>query len=268
MSTVKLMRRFDPNIDGRDFVVGDLHGCFSLLQILLAHVEFDESVDRLFSLGDLVDRGPESERVSEFLIQPWFHAIRGNHDYMLLKGAHMVEQAPVDMAATHTWLQNGGEWFLHLMPSDQDTIYFDISRLPYAMEVALPDGGIAGLIHAQPFEGSWQETRVLLDPEHWSADTPENLERLVWDRSMARRIRFDEQDGWSYDGSPQVDTVDLVYIGHTAHDSPISLGNTRWMDTNAGYEGGGPSLAELGINGRVWTVSGDGAHIDEGWNRP
>jgi hypothetical protein len=65
----------------------------------------------------------------------------------------------------------------------------------------------------------------------------------------------------------QVDTVDLVYIGHTGHDSPLRLGNTRWMDTYAGDAGGGPIIAELGVDGRVWSVMEDGVDIREGWNR-
>src|SRR3546814_1255791 len=45
---------------GRDFIVGDLHGCLDLLQAELTRIEFDRSKDRLFSVGDLVDRGPDS----------------------------------------------------------------------------------------------------------------------------------------------------------------------------------------------------------------
>ena len=51
--------RFEENATGRDFVVGDLHGMFSHLEALLNEVAFDESADRLFSVGDLIDRGPE-----------------------------------------------------------------------------------------------------------------------------------------------------------------------------------------------------------------
>jgi len=40
-------------------------------------------VDQLFSVGDLVDRGPESHRVLEWLARPWFFAICGNHDFMV-----------------------------------------------------------------------------------------------------------------------------------------------------------------------------------------
>ena len=55
-------RRFERNARGRDFVVGDVHGHFDTLERLLEAVDFDASADRLFSVGDLVNRGPASER--------------------------------------------------------------------------------------------------------------------------------------------------------------------------------------------------------------
>ena len=57
----------DTNINAHDFIVGDLHGCRAMLDTLLAHVGFDGSRDRLFSVGDLVDRGPDSEGCLDLL---------------------------------------------------------------------------------------------------------------------------------------------------------------------------------------------------------
>ena len=54
------MPRFAQNIAGRDFAVGDIHGCFTELQRGLDAIGFNPNTDRLFSVGDLVDRGPES----------------------------------------------------------------------------------------------------------------------------------------------------------------------------------------------------------------
>ena len=64
-----LFKFFPKNHEGRDFVVGDLHGMFQTLEALMETVKFDTTIDRLFSVGDLVDRGPESKRVVEFLKQ-------------------------------------------------------------------------------------------------------------------------------------------------------------------------------------------------------
>lgn len=50
MST--LVQTVQRNIHGRDFVVGDIHGHFTRLEAALQQVDFDRSVDRLFSVGD------------------------------------------------------------------------------------------------------------------------------------------------------------------------------------------------------------------------
>ena len=98
------IHRFDTNTIGRDFAVGDIHGCFSALQKALDTIGFDPASDRLFSVGDLVDRGPESHLVLAWLDQPWFYAIFGNHDLMAWSRALGLPFHEVDH------LIHGGEW--------------------------------------------------------------------------------------------------------------------------------------------------------------
>lgn len=80
-------RRVNANNRGRDLAVGDIHGHFERLQRCLDEVGFDPEVDRLFSVGDLVDRGPASEQALDWLAQPWFHAVQGNHEALAI--AHL-----------------------------------------------------------------------------------------------------------------------------------------------------------------------------------
>ncbi|WP_183132684.1 metallophosphoesterase, partial [Pseudomonas amygdali] len=65
LETIEVVRikRFAENTVGRDFAVGDIHGHFTRLQVALDVAGFNPAVDRLFSVGDLVDRGPECEDV-------------------------------------------------------------------------------------------------------------------------------------------------------------------------------------------------------------
>jgi len=80
-----MVRRFTRNTAGRDLVVGDVHGCFGKLQAALDAVGFNPGAgDRLFSVGDLVDRGPASAEVLDWLAHPWFAAVAGNHEAMAL----------------------------------------------------------------------------------------------------------------------------------------------------------------------------------------
>ena len=53
-----VVRRFSTNPNGRDLIVGDLHGCVSKFRARLDEVGFDPARDRVFALGDLIDRGP------------------------------------------------------------------------------------------------------------------------------------------------------------------------------------------------------------------
>ena len=66
------VRRFPLNARGREFAVGDIHGHFSRLDAALAAVRFAPDRDRWFSVGDLVDRGPESRDVLAWLDRPGF----------------------------------------------------------------------------------------------------------------------------------------------------------------------------------------------------
>ncbi|MGV6380979.1 metallophosphoesterase, partial [Escherichia coli] len=66
-------------INGADwrniFVVGDLHGCYTLLMNELGKVSFDPACDLLISVGDLVDRGAENVECLELITMPWFRAV-------------------------------------------------------------------------------------------------------------------------------------------------------------------------------------------------
>lgn len=64
--------RFSLNTKGRDYAVGDIHGCFNRLQTVLDEMGFDPSKDRLFSVGDLVDRGPDCDQVLDWITRHGF----------------------------------------------------------------------------------------------------------------------------------------------------------------------------------------------------
>ena len=143
--------RIGRNEAGRDFVAGDVHGCFRRLERALQAVRFEPRRDRLFSVGDLINRGPASMEALAWLTEGRIHAaVRGNHEQMFLDGFARDRDS-----AYEPWQQ----W----IPDDELTRWWRALRsLPLGITVETAHGHV-GIVHAGPVHRSW--TRTVADLE-------------------------------------------------------------------------------------------------------
>ncbi|MBU0654409.1 MAG: metallophosphoesterase [Gammaproteobacteria bacterium] len=205
---------FGKNLRGRDFIVGDIHGSFSALEVLLLRVNFDPEHDRVFSVGDLIDRGPESHRVIEFLNNPWFYSIMGNHERMLLDSMH-------DTSARDNWIRyNGGNWWKRIPTSVQPRIRQVIEKLPLAFEITTNIGSVA-VVHADiPTGMPWSKFVQSLYNDTDVADY------ALWSRN---RFKYLSMSG----RTTPVEGVALAVFGHTPVRNPLQSANIYYIDTGA-----------------------------------
>ncbi|MBK5276238.1 MAG: serine/threonine protein phosphatase [Desulfuromonadales bacterium] len=93
-------------MSSRTFVIGDIHGCAATLRRLVEKQLRPTQADRICLLGDLIDRGPDSRGVLDFIFEMQdtgleVASVRGNHEEMLLQAE--FGQSYLDM-----WYNNGG----------------------------------------------------------------------------------------------------------------------------------------------------------------
>ena len=200
---------------GRDFAVGDVHGHFSRLQESLDRLGFDPARDRLFSVGDLVDRGPECEAALEWLGRPWFYAVQGNHEDYAIRH---VRTGQVDVM---NWRGYGGGWFLDL-PEERQQVFADaFAQLPIAIEVETSEGAV-GLLHADCPVLFWPRLEFALQDRYKRTSAA-----CQWSRERLRQMNRTGIQG-----------VRAVVAGHTPVTAPLALGNVYHIDTEgwrAGY---------------------------------
>jgi hypothetical protein len=93
-------------------VIGDVHGRYDLLMKLID--KFPKGSE-LYFVGDLIDRGPDSKQVVDFVKDNAHKCVKGNHEDMMV-------QAFGDRSSASIWMQNGGGSTLDSFSNDSDRI--------------------------------------------------------------------------------------------------------------------------------------------------
>lgn len=205
------------NAAGRDFVVGDIHGMFHLLDRALEDAGFTPEIDRVISVGDMINRGPQSARVMEFLDQPWFHAVRGNHEDKVIRVIN--KDGSLNRKGAFSIKGCGMSWLKKLSDGERLNIRNRLKSLPVAMETTTAQGMTIGFVHADiPAGMTWSDFRfnMMIEDEsvvahaQWARDKIENKDDQV------------------------IKGIDRIFLGHTVRKEVKKLGNCFYIETGAG----------------------------------
>jgi bis(5'-nucleosyl)-tetraphosphatase (symmetrical) len=185
------------------YAIGDVQGCFTELLALLGAIRFDRGRDRLWFVGDLVNRGPASLQTLRFVrdLGDRSVCVLGNHDLHLLALAHGfvkkraddtldgVLEAP-DRAELLEWLRK-----LPMIHVEEGRVLVHAGLLPqWSAEEAI---ALAGEVEAELRGPRYREFLAQLYggyPDRWS----ENLrgaDRLRMIVNAMTRLRFCTPEG-------------------------------------------------------------------------
>ena len=164
------------------YVISDIHGCFREYRALLEEMPLTER-DRLYLLGDAMDRGPEPLRVMlDLMRRENVTYLLGNHDYLMLSVLRKAQRQEDTSAALAEWADNGGmatlEEYLALPAGTQNAVWKYLCRAPAYAEVRCGKNFFT-LVHAGL--PNFSEEKPL-------ADYP--VDSLVWDRVDYERRYF------------------------------------------------------------------------------
>ncbi|WP_192073294.1 metallophosphoesterase [Pantoea agglomerans] len=191
----------------RIWVVGDLHGCRRELDALLQQHQFDPQQDLLISVGDIIDRGPDSLGCLALLEEPWFRCVRGNHEEMALSALQGQEMA--------LWQMNGGDWFFRLRGAALIVARHALQRcreLPLILHLQL-DERIIVIAHAD------------YPAREYALNKPLDWQQVVWSRQRLEAMESGERAG--------IRGADGFYFGHTPLKQSLTIANLHYIDTGA-----------------------------------
>jgi serine/threonine protein phosphatase 1 len=235
------------------YAIGDIHGQLAMLEEAHARIATDRAAHgnpraKVVHVGDLVDRGPDSRGVIDFLIageargEDWV-VLKGNHDRMfrgfLDDADHHDRRLRSDLSCLNDRL-GGAETLASYGIGQADSRL--LHDLQAEAQAAVPSAHVAFLDRLQPYSliGAVLFAHAGIRPGiDLHAQTEDDL---LWIR---REFLEDTRDHGA-----------LVVHGHTPVDAVTHYGNRVNIDTGAGY---GDALSAIAIeDGNVWVLTAKG----------
>lgn len=146
----------------------DIHGCCQTFRYMTEQVIYLQKNDKLFLLGDYIDRGPDSKGVIDYILQ----LIEAGFDVTCLRGNHeqMMLNSLTDPSRYSIWFANGGDTTLRSFEAKNlheiDELYYNfLNSLDYYR--LLGDYWLAHAGFNFNAEDIFEDTHSMLWIRHW-----------------------------------------------------------------------------------------------------
>ena len=197
----------------RIYAIGDIHGCATRLEALIARLDIDARQDRLIFIGDYIDRGPDPRGVVDMILdlrERLDHVIclLGNHEQMFLN--YYLHDRDLELI-----LDNGGSGTL---------ASYGLQRSRHDPSFRIPEQHLRFYQSLLPYYETADYIFVHAGLRSGIPLADQDLEDLLW-------IRF-EFIRSTHDFGKR------VVFGHTPFSVPLVEFNKIGIDTGAVY--GGP----------------------------
>lgn len=159
----------------RYIIVGDVHGCIDEAKQLLGKVKYNRDEDTLISLGDLVDRGPDSAGCVELFYTNGAKLVQANHENKLLrwKRKQSLIDSGVRRKQNDVRLKSHHKESIHSLDSHPKSKelwkYLESAYLFYGFKAG---GTLYDCIHAGylPFKGRKTDPKLIIRLRHLEQD--------------------------------------------------------------------------------------------------
>lgn len=187
--------------------IGDIHGCAETLDVLLDQLD-PSTEDTLVFVGDYIDRGPDSKRVIDRLLE-----LRTTHDCVFLRGNHerfMLDY--IEEGSLNLWSMNGGMATIRSYQRDGASVEFPHEHVEFV-----------------------RNTKIYYETDDFffvhgglkpNLTIEENIDRFDEDVFLWERDHLDASDvAWEK----------TVVCGHTPRPEPINRERLLMIDTGCVY---------------------------------
>jgi serine/threonine protein phosphatase 1 len=169
-------------------IIGDIHGCYFTFLALLGKIKSEYPNDEIVLCGDLVDRGPSSAQIVQWVIDKNIKCVQGNHEQMMYTDMDGTTEYP------GSWGVNGGHQTVRSYKDEHGDVNNELLQkhaewmktLPLYLEypdIKNKDGRYLVVSHAS-LGSTWKYRDESHSKHHFF------LDNVTWNRNTHRMLKI------------------------------------------------------------------------------